>query len=77
MPTGMWHWMKYVDGSFSLSLRAWDASLSRKAASVFNLAVKGGVDSVIKMIFKKSYAEWREKKAVQIAEKALRKGLPK
>ena len=39
MPTGMWHWMKYLDGSFSLSLRAWDASLTRKAASVFNLAI--------------------------------------
>jgi hypothetical protein len=77
MPTGMWHWMKYVDGSFSLSLRAWDASLSRKAASVFNLAIKGGLDSVLKMVFKKPYAEWRERRSVVIAERALKKGLPK
>ena len=26
MPTGWWHWMKYLDGSFSISLRAWDKS---------------------------------------------------
>lgn len=72
MPTGYWHWMKYIDGSFSLSLRAWDASISRKAQSVYNLAVKGGVDSIIKMIFKEKYAHYREKLAIKRAEKALK-----
>ena len=60
MPTGYWHWMKYLDGSYSLSLRAWDASLARKAASLYNLAVKGGVDSVLKMLLKGKYAAWRQ-----------------
>lgn len=77
MPTGMWHWMKYLDGSFSLSLRAWDASLLRKAESVYNLAMKGGVDSVLKMTFKARYARYREKLAIRWAEKALAKGEPK
>ncbi len=74
MPTGYWHWMKYLDGSFSLSLRAWDASISRKAQSVYNLAVKGGVDSVIKMLFKEKYANYREKVAIKRAEKAYKAG---
>ena len=30
MPTGWWHWMKYLDGSFSISLRAWDKSWAVK-----------------------------------------------
>ncbi|MBB6502702.1 hypothetical protein HDF25_004885 [Pedobacter cryoconitis] len=77
MPTGMWHWMKYLDGSFSLSLRAWDASPIRKAQSLFNLAIKGGLDSVLKMALKAPYAEFREKLAVKRAEKALAKGLPR
>jgi hypothetical protein len=76
MPTGYWHWMKYLDGSYSLSLRAWDASLSRKAASLYNLAVKGGVDSVLKLLFKSKYAAYREKLAVKLAERALRAGRP-
>lgn len=76
MPTGYWHWMKYIDGSFSLSLRAWDASLSRKAHSLYNLAVKGGVDSLLKMAFKQSYARYREKLAVKWAEQALAAGKP-
>jgi len=74
MPTGYWHWMKYIDGSFSLSLRAWDASISRKAQSIFNLVTKGGIDSVIKMLFKENYAHYREKVAIKRAEKAYKAG---
>ncbi|MES2417207.1 MAG: cupin-like domain-containing protein [Bacteroidota bacterium] len=77
MPTGMWHWMKYLDGSFSLSLRAWDQSVSRKIASVWSLFRHGAVDSLIKMVFKEKYAKWREKAAVSIAERAMRNGSPK
>jgi hypothetical protein len=69
--------MKYVDGSFSLSLRAWDKSITRKIASVWSLFRHGAVDSLIKMAFKEKYAHWREKKAIQIAEKAMRNGNPK
>jgi len=76
MPTGYWHWMKYLDGSFSLSLRAWDASIRRKAASVYNLAVKGGLDSLLKMTFKANYAKRRERMAVRRADKALADGKP-
>ena len=76
MPTGMWHWMKYLDGSFSLSLRAWDQSITRKVASVWSLFTHGAIDSLIKMTFKEKYAHWREKKAVKIAERALAKGRP-
>lgn len=76
MPTGYWHWMKYLDGSFSLSLRAWDASLLRKAESIYNLAIKGGVDSVLKMTLKAGYARYREKLAIKRAERALANGQP-
>jgi hypothetical protein len=76
MPTGYWHWMKYIDGSFSLSLRAWDASVARKAASLYNLAIKGGVDSVLKMAFKGKYAAYREALAVKWANNELAAGRP-
>nr|WP_294943088.1 cupin-like domain-containing protein [uncultured Mucilaginibacter sp.] len=76
MPTGYWHWMKYIDGSYSLSLRAWDASITRKAASLYNLAVKGGVDSLLKMAFKEKYAHYREALAIKWAEKELAEGKP-
>jgi hypothetical protein len=77
MPTGYWHWMKYVEGGYSLSLRAWDASFTRKAASMYNLAIKGGVDSLLKMAFKGNYARYRERLAVKRADRALSKNLPR
>ncbi|KAF2339919.1 cupin-like domain-containing protein [Flavobacterium tistrianum] len=77
MPTGMWHWMRYIDGSFSLTLRAWDQSVSRKIASVWSLFMHGAVDSGIKVIFRERYAVWREKRAFVIAEKELKKDLRK
>ncbi|EJG00781.1 MULTISPECIES: cupin-like domain-containing protein [Flavobacterium] len=77
MPTGMWHWMRYIDGSFSLTLRAWDQSVSRKIASVWSLFMHGAVDSGIKVIFRERYAAWREKLAYKIAEKELKKDLRK
>ncbi|MDP5199250.1 cupin-like domain-containing protein [Flavobacterium sp. DG2-3] len=77
MPTGMWHWMRYIDGSFSLTLRAWDQSVSRKIASVWSLFMHGAVDSGIKVVFRKRYAVWREKLAYKIAEKELKRDLKK
>lgn len=77
MPTGWWHWMKYLDGSFSISLRAWDKSWSLKTHSLWNLAVQRNFDNFMKKRYKKKYMDWKEKKAVENANEALKKGLPK
>ncbi|GEN75541.1 cupin-like domain-containing protein [Chryseobacterium hagamense] len=77
MPTGWWHWMKYLDGSFSISLRAWDKSWAVKAHSLWNLTVQRKFDDVMKKNFRKKYMDWKEKVAVKRAEIALRKGLPR
>lgn len=77
MPTGWWHWMKYLDGSFSISLRAWDKSWAVKAHSLWNLTFQRKFDDIMKKNFKKKYMDWKEKKAIARAELALRKGLPR
>lgn len=77
MPTGWWHWMKYLDGSFSISLRAWDKSWAVKAHSLWNLTVQRKFDDIMKSSFKKKYMDWKEKMAVKRAEIALKRGLPK
>lgn len=77
MPTGWWHWMKYLDGSFSISLRAWDKSWAVKAHSLWNLTVQRNFDNFMKRRYKKKYMDWKEKKAVERANYALKKGLPK
>ncbi|MDR2206849.1 MAG: cupin-like domain-containing protein [Flavobacteriaceae bacterium] len=77
MPTGWWHWMKYLDGSFSISLRAWDKSWAVKAHSLWNLTVQRKFDNFMKARYKKKYMDWKEQKAIKIANRALAKGLPK
>ena len=77
MPTGWWHYMKYLDGSFSISLRAWDKSWAVKAKSLYNLTIQRNFDNFMKTKFKTKYMDWKERKAVERANYALKKGLPK
>ena len=71
MPTGYWHWMKYLNGSFSLSLRAWDSSWAIKAKSLYNLAIQRKFDNFMKNNFRASYMDWKEKLAITRAARAL------
>jgi hypothetical protein len=76
MPTGYWHWMKYLSGSFSISLRAWDRSWGIKAKSLYNLTVQRKLDDVMKKNFKGKYMRWKEELAIKRADKALAEGEP-
>ncbi|WP_219224004.1 cupin-like domain-containing protein [Pedobacter antarcticus] len=71
MPTGYWHWMKYLDGSFSISLRAWDKSWAVKAKSLYNLTIQRKFDDFMKGNFRVKYMDWKEKLAFKRADKAL------
>src|ERR1700748_1420958 len=77
MPTGYWHWMKYLEGSFSISLRAWDKSWGIKAKSLYNLTIQRKFDDIMKKNFKGRYMHWKENLAVKRAGKALAEGEPK
>ncbi len=77
MPTGYWHWMKYLDGSFSISLRAWDKSWAIKAKSLYNLTIQRNFDNFMKRRYKNRYMDWKEELAVKRANAALAAHLPK
>lgn len=73
MPTGYWHWMKYLDGSFSISLRAWDKSWAIKAKSLYNLTIQRKLDDLMKKNFNAKYMSWKEELAIKWANRALAK----
>ncbi|WP_129715942.1 cupin-like domain-containing protein [Pedobacter sp. SYP-B3415] len=77
MPTGYWHWMKYLDGSFSISLRAWDKSWAVKAKSLYNLTIQRKFDDFMKGNFREKYMSWKEQLAIKRANKALERHLPR
>lgn len=76
MPTGYWHWMKYLDGSFSISLRAWDKSWAVKAKSLYNLIIQRKFDDFMKANFREKYMAWKERLAIKRANKALAEHAP-
>lgn len=77
MPTGYWHWMKYLDGSFSISLRAWDKSLLIKAKSLYNLTIQRKFDDFMKANFRDKYMTWKERLAIRRANRALANQKPR
>ncbi|WP_421941398.1 cupin-like domain-containing protein [Pedobacter sp.] len=77
VPTGYWHWMKYLDGSFSISLRAWDKSWKVKAKSLYNLTLQRKFDDFMKANYREKYMGWKEKLAIKRANRAIEKGLPR
>lgn len=76
MPTGYWHWMKYLDGSFSISLRAWDKSWAVKARSLYNLIIQRKFDDFMKANFRVKYMAWKERLAIKRANKAMHNRIP-
>jgi hypothetical protein len=76
MPTGYWHWMKYLDGSFSISLRAWDRSWAIKAKSLYNLTIQRKFDDIMKRNFRSRYMNWKEELAIKRADRALAERKP-
>jgi hypothetical protein len=68
--------MKYLDGSFSISLRAWDSLWGIKAKSRYNLTHTAQFDNIMKKNFKNRYMDWKEKLAIKPADKALAAGNP-
>jgi len=70
IPSGVWHYMEYLEGGFAISLRAWDSSIATKAHGLYNLIVMRNVDSWLKMKFKTKYMDLKERLAVRIAERA-------
>ncbi|MDB5120513.1 MAG: cupin [Sphingobacteriales bacterium] len=77
MPTGYWHWMKYLDGSFSISLRAWDKSWLVKAKSLYNLTLQRKFDDIMKRNYASTYMSWKEELAHKRADIALSNSKPK
>ncbi len=71
MPTGYWHWMKYLDGSFSISQRAWDKSWAIKAKSLYNLTIQRKMDDLMRKGFNSKYMHWKEGLAIKRANRAL------
>jgi len=70
MPSGFWHYIEYMDGGYSISLRANDSYVLR-AKGLFNIARHYVVDRGMNKIMGKSWKKMKEEMAKKRAENAV------
>lgn len=71
MPSGIWHYMEYVDGSFSLSLRTLNPSSLGKLQGAYNVFVIRRLDEFITKFYKNTWSDYKLKKAIARANEIV------
>ncbi|QNR22555.1 cupin-like domain-containing protein [Croceimicrobium hydrocarbonivorans] len=65
MPSGIWHYIQYIDGSFSLSLRTLNPSRMGKLQGAYNVFVIRKLDEYFNKFYKNSWSDYKLKKAIE------------
>ncbi|BDD12197.1 hypothetical protein FUAX_46290 (plasmid) [Fulvitalea axinellae] len=65
MPPGWWHFMKYLDGGFGLSQRAFDPSYLCRLHGLFNLTVVRHTDNLGRKLFGPKWIKFKENLAMR------------
>ncbi len=71
MPSGIWHYIQYLDGSFSLSLRTLSPSSLGKLQGAYNVFVIRRLDDFINKYYKNLWSDYKLKKAIAKANEIL------
>jgi hypothetical protein len=73
MPSGYWHYMTYLEGSFSVSYRKLSPSLRDKAAGLMNLAWYLPVDKFLNKLFGTKWLNYKKEQAHKRADETIKK----
>jgi Cupin-like domain len=73
MPSGYWHFITYLDNSFSVSYRKIAPDLSKKIQGLVNVSIKMPLDKIIGKTLGKDWLVRKEKIANNRANKAMQK----
>ncbi len=71
MPSGIWHHMTYLDGSFSLSLRTLNPSRMGKLQGAYNVFVIRKLDEFINKFYKNTWSDYKLKSAIENTNQIL------
>lgn len=73
MPSGIWHYIQYLDGSFSLSLRSITESNLGKIKGLYNLIVIRKLDEYLNKYYGQNWGDYKLKKAIENTNEILAK----
>lgn len=65
MPSGIWHYIQYIDGSFSLSLRTLNPSRMGQLQGAYNVFVIRKLDEYFNKFYKNTWGDYKLKMAIE------------
>lgn len=71
MPSGIWHYIQYLDGSFSLSLRSLPESSIDKIKGAYNVFVIRKLDDYLSKFYGNKWSDYKLKKAIERANRIV------
>ncbi|MDB2463167.1 cupin-like domain-containing protein, partial [Algibacter sp.] len=73
MPSGYWHYIKYLDGGFSMTLRALPKRPKKVLTMLYNVFFMRHFDNAIRYFRGQKWLDYKEKLAIKKAKKVLSK----
>ena len=73
MPSGYWHYIKYLDGGFSMTLRALPRHPKRIANMLYNVFIMRHFDNLMRKIRGQKWLDYKEQLILKRTNKKLRK----
>ncbi|MDQ1088412.1 cupin-like domain-containing protein [Siphonobacter sp. SORGH_AS_1065] len=71
IPSGVWHYMNYLEGGYALAVRAFDPSISTRAEGIFNITAMRTFDDLMKKNFGKRWWNYKSRKAEEFANQVV------
>lgn len=72
MPSGIWHHIKYVDSSFSLSLRTLNPSRMGQIQGAYNVFVIRKLDEYFNKFYKNTWSDFKLRRAIERTNEILK-----
>ncbi|MBT0607737.1 cupin-like domain-containing protein [Aequorivita echinoideorum] len=69
MPSGYWHYIKYLDGGFSMTLRAFPRNFGRFAKMLSNVLFMRNFENVMRKSFGQKWIDYKENRILQRTNK--------
>jgi hypothetical protein len=71
MPEGYWHYMKYINPGFSMSLRAFPRKKSSLAKALYNIFIMRYFDVMMRKLKGQKWIDYKNDRAIKDTHKAL------
>ncbi|SRX52969.1 cupin-like domain-containing protein [Aequorivita sp. CIP111184] len=73
MPSGYWHYIKYLDGGFSMTLRAFPRHLGRLGNMFYNVFFMRNFENVLRKTMGQKWIDYKENRTFERTNKLVQK----